>query len=30
MRELMVTTTDELIDGGMAPDSTIEVVDGLA
>jgi cytochrome P450 len=30
MRELMVTTTDELIDGGMTSDGTIEVVDGLA
>jgi cytochrome P450 len=30
MQELMLTTTDELIDAGRAADGTLEVIDGLA
>ena len=30
MQELMLTTTDELIDGAVASDGTLEVIDGLA
>jgi cytochrome P450 len=30
MQELMLTTTDELIDAGTAADGTLEVIDGLA